>query len=80
MTQTPSTEAPVITAVPAVQAKVREITTLAFHGEHYMATRVERDLWEGVLEAIAGCNAQAGYLAAAALETKKIDFPRTALI
>lgn len=77
MTQTskPRTIAP-ITDVRTVERKVAEIAALAGGEEFFMATFAERDLWEGVLEAVAGCNAQAGYLAAAALQTKEIDFPR----
>lgn len=69
-----------ITDERTVTAKVREIGTLASFGEHYQATRLERDLWEGVLEGIASGNAQSGYLAAAALESRAIPFPRTSLI
>ena len=73
-------DAPAIYSEKQVQARVQEIGNLASFGEHYQATRLERQLWDDVLEAVASGNAQAGYLAAAALETKKIDFPRTAVV
>lgn len=79
MTQTGSPTATPITDVRTVERKVAEIAGLAGGGEHYLATFAERALWEGVLEAIAGCNAQAGYLAAAALKSTEIDFPRQAI-
>ena len=72
-------DAPAIYSDKQVDARVREIAAQAAGGEHYTATRLERQLWDDVLEAVASGNAQAGYLAAAALETKKIDFPRTAI-
>jgi hypothetical protein len=40
---------------------------------------MEQKLWEGSLEAVASGNAQAGYIAAEALDSKKIDFPRQSL-
>lgn len=66
-----------ITDVRTVERMVAEIAALAAGGEHCTATRVERALWEGVLEGVASGSAQAGWLAAAALVTKEIDFPRT---
>lgn len=77
--QTAAPAAP-ITDTRTAKKMVEEIARLVSFGEDYAATRLERELWEGVLEAIAGANAQAGYIAAAALESKKIDFQRTALI
>lgn len=68
-----------ITDVRIAERKVAEIAALAGGGEHFTATFAERDLWEGVLEAIAGCTAQAGYLAEAALKSTEIDFPRQAI-
>lgn len=81
MTQTAAPlTAPAIYSDKQVERLVNEIGVLAQAGEHYTATSLERQLWDDVLEAVASGNAQAGYLAAAALETKKIDFPRTRLI
>jgi hypothetical protein len=69
-------DAPAIYSERQVEALVAQIAALAAGGEDYTAARLERDLWDKVLEAIASGHAQAGYLAAAALETKKIDFSR----
>lgn len=69
-----------ITDVRIAERMVAEIASLAGGGEDYTATRLERELWDGVLEAVASGNAQAGYIAAAALETKKIAFQRTAIV
>lgn len=76
MTQTVQVQPVPLHSVDQVRDRVAQIADLAWHGEHYTAARLERALWDDVLEAIAGCNAQAGYLAAEALKTKAIDFPR----
>lgn len=76
MTQTAAHSAPAIYSDKQVQARVLEIARVASFGEHYQATSMERALWDDVLEAVASGHAQAGYLAAAALETKNIEFPR----
>jgi hypothetical protein len=76
MTQTLSTEAPFLPTVPEVERVVAQIRSAVEHGKPMAAANMERAMWEGVLEAVASGNAQAGYLAAAALESKKIDFPR----
>lgn len=80
MMQTSTNEVQMITDERTVTRMVREIGSLAAGGEHYQASTLERDLWVGVLEAIASGNAQAGYLAASALESRSIPFPRTAPI
>jgi hypothetical protein len=76
MTQTLSTEAPIIYSDRQVDARVAAIAEAVRVGKPMAARNMERQLWEDVLEAVASGNAQAGYLAAAALESKKIDFPR----
>lgn len=79
MTQT-STAQPVLVpifAVDEVRQTVTYIRSLAAIGEYASATICERILWTRVLEGIASGTAQAGWLAAAALESRSIDFPRT---
>jgi hypothetical protein len=76
MTQTSKPTATPIHDGRVAERMVAEIAALANGGEHYSATFLEAELWEGVLESIAGANAQAGYLAATALKSKAIDFPR----
>ncbi|HEX8321670.1 hypothetical protein [Longimicrobium sp.] len=76
MTQTSKPTAAPVTDVRTAERMVTEISALAGGGEHYQATFLEADLWEGVLEAVAGGHAQAAYLATAALKSKEIDFPR----
>lgn len=68
-----------ITDVNTAKRLANAVGVQAQAGEHYTATRLERELWAGVLEAVATGNAQSGYLAAAAMTTAQIDFPRTAL-
>lgn len=75
MTQTKPQTLPV-TDVRTVERAVAGIRALASGEEFFMATFAERALWDGVLEAVAGGNAQAAYLAGAALATKAIEFPR----
>jgi hypothetical protein len=77
MTQT-STAIEPVTSVDAVRQRLAYIASLARQGDFEDATVVERALWEGVLEAVAGCNAQAGWIAAEALKSREIDFPRWA--
>lgn len=65
-----------ITSVDRVRRAVALIASWNGAGEGYTAARLERELWAEVLDAIAGCNAQAGYLAAEALRTQEIELPR----
>jgi hypothetical protein len=76
MTTQSNEVAPMITSTMVVKNMIELVKTYAEAGAFEDATRVERELWEGVLEAVAASNAQAGWLATAALETKKIEFPR----
>ena len=71
--------APAPTPVPyaqvfEVRAEVARIAEMT--GDPEAAHGAEDELWRGVLEAIATGNAQAGYLAAEALKTRDLDFPR----
>lgn len=66
-------------SVAEVRREVGLVAKAAAAADYVSATILEHGLWEGVLEAIAGSNAQAGYLAAAALETKQLPFPRMLL-
>ena len=65
-----------ITSVTEVQRALTTIESAALSGQYATARGLERELWEGVLEAIASCNAQAGWIAAEALKSKAIVFPR----
>lgn len=76
MTQTESNRIAPITSTTEVRREVSRVAELAERGEYTWAAVLERNLWEGVLEAIACCNAQAGWLATEALKSKDIDFPR----
>jgi hypothetical protein len=60
-----------------VERAVANLERLVEAGEYQAAEQAERDIWEGVLEAVASGNAQSGYLAAEALKTKDLDFPRS---
>lgn len=64
--------------VSDVRSAIVDLNRMAQAGEYATATQIERDIWEGVLEAVATGNAQAGYLAAEALATKQMGFPRVA--
>jgi hypothetical protein len=76
-TQTAAPDVPIICTERQVQDRVARIRRFAeVHKDFPYAAKLEKVLWEQVLETIAGGHAQAGYLAAAALETKKIEFPR----
>lgn len=66
-------------SVAEVRREVGLVAKAVAAGDLISATLLERGIWDGVLEAIAGSNAQAGYLAAAALETKQLDFQRVLL-
>jgi hypothetical protein len=73
------TGTPFFSTVPQVRAVLEIIRKAAGAGLFEQATRMEQKLWEGSLEAVASGNAQAGYIAAEALDSKKIDFPRQSL-
>lgn len=77
MTQTVQVPAPFLPTEGQIKAQVALINSAVRNGDFRQATLLEQFIWEGVLEAVASGNAQAGYLAAAALDTKKIEFPRT---
>jgi hypothetical protein len=66
-----------IFAVDEVRQTVNYIRSLAACREYADAAICERTLHARVLEGIASGTAQAGWLAAAALESRSIDFPRT---
>lgn len=75
MTQTPIT-VPAICTERQVKDRVALIADEVINGRYTLAAHLERELWADVLETVAGGHAQAGYLAAAVLETKLISFPR----
>lgn len=60
-----------------VRLALENFSRLVGQGDFAAATVAEKDIWEGVLEAVATSNAQAGYLAAEALRTRDYDFPRS---
>lgn len=62
--------------VADVRRAIENLKRLADAGEYAEATQLEREIWAGVLEAVATSNAQAGWLADAALTTRDISFPR----
>jgi len=73
---TQSSEVLMITSVDEVRQRLNYLRSIAAQGAFEQARVLERTLWDGVLEAIASCNAQAGWIAAEALKSKEIDFPR----
>lgn len=68
---------PMISSVSEVRSYLATIEINAQVGNNERATHLERALWEAVLEGIASGTAQAGWLAAEALKSQTIDFPRT---
>lgn len=76
MTQTGTTEVTMLTSTTEVRRAVALIEESAKAGDFEQAHSLEDDMMIGVLEAIASGNAQAGYLAAEALKSREIDFPR----
>jgi hypothetical protein len=81
MTQTSNPELPPAIDPLFSESEIRHtvsyVWSLVALGDYADAAEVERTLHTRVLEAIASGTAQAGYLAAAALETRKIAFPRS---
>jgi molybdate-binding protein len=67
-----------LTSVTDVRRAVAQVQRAADELDYERAAGYERAMHEAVLEAVASGNAQAGYLAAAALESRDIDFPRGA--
>lgn len=76
MTQTGTTTAPMLTSTTEVHREIALIAKAVRAGDFTSARILETRMTEGVLEAIASGNAQAGWLAAAALESRAIEFPR----
>lgn len=78
MTQTgnPHVQPVPFSSVTEIRREVGLVAKAVAAGDLVSASLLERGIWDGVLEAIASSNAQAGYLATAALETKLINFQR----
>lgn len=79
MTQPSTTETDMIkplTSVTEVRRAVDAVRATVATGDYEKAHGLERDLLLGALEAIAGANAQAGYIAAEALTVTAIEYPR----